>query len=185
MPPIVFTGRSFSAATVCVLPFICTLYSCVPIFAVPPGRIRFCALIAFTTSIGASPFACSARVSRSTTIWRILPPNGSGTAAPWTVASCVRMKLLPRSYSCCSASVSLDSPSCRIGTVDALYVMMFGGSVPGGRMRRIDAALLAASAIARLMSAPGWKKIFTTDTPFSDCDSMCSMSSTSDVSARS
>lgn len=95
------------------------------------------------------------------------------------------MKLLPRSYSCCSASVSLDSPSCRIGTVDALYVMMFGGSVPGGRMRRIDAALLAACAIARLMSAPGWKNTFTTDTPFSDCDSMCSMSSTSDVSARS
>jgi hypothetical protein len=63
--------------------------------------------------------------------------------------------------------------------------MIFGGNVPGGSTRRIDAELEAASAIARLMSAPGWKKIFTTETPFSDCDSMCSISSTSEVSARS
>ena len=35
------------------------------------------------------------RGSRSTMIWRFLPPNGSDTVAPCTVASGVRMKLLP------------------------------------------------------------------------------------------
>jgi len=35
------------------------------------------------------------------------------------------------------------------------------------------------------MSAPGWKKTLITATPFRDCDSMCSMLSTSVVSARS
>ncbi len=40
-------------------------------------------------------------------------------------------------------------------------------------------------AIAVSMLAPGWKKTFTTAMPFSDCDSMCSMSSTVVVSERS
>ncbi len=40
-------------------------------------------------------------------------------------------------------------------------------------------------AIALSMFACGWKKTFTTAIPFSDCDSMCSMSSTSVVRARS
>src|ERR1700737_3720790 len=63
--------------------------------------------------------------------------------------------------------------------------MMFGGSVPGGRLRSIDAEFDAAWATARLMSAPGGKKTLMTETPASDCDSMCSMSSTSVVSERS
>lgn len=63
--------------------------------------------------------------------------------------------------------------------------MMFGGSVPGGSTRRIDAELLAACAIARLMSVPGWKNTLMTETPLSDCDLMCSISSTSEVNARS
>jgi hypothetical protein len=33
--------------------------------------------------------------------------------------------------------------------------MIFGGKVPDGRMRRIDAESNAASAIARVMPAPG------------------------------
>ncbi len=52
----VLIGRLLSAATLSVLPFICTLYSRAPILAVPPGRIRFCALTALTTSLGDKPF---------------------------------------------------------------------------------------------------------------------------------
>ena len=62
----VLTGRSFSSWIEFGLPFIFTLYSKVPIFAVPAGKMRFCALIAFTTSSGESPFACRAAVFRST-----------------------------------------------------------------------------------------------------------------------
>ena len=59
-------GRSFSPLIVVGLPFMSTLYSKAPIFAVPAGRMRFCALIAFTTSSGDSPFAWSAAVFKST-----------------------------------------------------------------------------------------------------------------------
>ena len=40
--------------------------------------------------------------SRSTMIWRVLPPQGNGTEAPCTVAKRVRMKFSPRSYRSCS-----------------------------------------------------------------------------------
>ena len=43
-------------------------------FAVPVGRIRFCALMAFTMSTGESPLDCSSVESRSTEIRRCLPP---------------------------------------------------------------------------------------------------------------
>ena len=52
------------------------VYSMSPIFAVPAGRIRFCALIALTTSAGDRPLACSACGSRSTEICGCLPPYG-------------------------------------------------------------------------------------------------------------
>ncbi len=55
-------------------PFILTVYSVSPNLAVPEGRIRFCMLIALTTSAGDRPRACSACVSRSTEIMRFLPP---------------------------------------------------------------------------------------------------------------
>ncbi len=113
-------GRSFSSSTVFGLPFMLTLYSKVPIFAVPPGSTRFWALTALTTSLGDRPLACKAAELMSTITWRTLPPYGSGTEEPCTVASWVRMKLLPRSNNCCSGSSSLDSASCRIGTDEAL-----------------------------------------------------------------
>jgi hypothetical protein len=47
-------GRSFSAAIDDGALFKRTLYSCDPTFAVPPGRIRFCALMAVDTSAGES-----------------------------------------------------------------------------------------------------------------------------------
>ncbi len=40
-------------------------------------------------------------------------------------------------------------------------------------------------AVAVRMSTPGWKKTCTTPRPGSDCDSMCSMSLTVEVSERS
>ena len=54
--------------------FMRTVYSISPSLAVPEGRIRFCVFTALTTSAGARPRACSACMSRSTEITRILPP---------------------------------------------------------------------------------------------------------------
>ncbi len=87
------------------------------------------------TSAGASPLACSMRVFRSTITCRCLPPNGNGMATPRIVTSWGRRKLTPRSKSCCSASPSPDSASWRIGTLDALKLMISGGPVPGGYWR--------------------------------------------------
>ena len=92
----VLIGRSLSSAIVCGLPFISTAYSSEPIFAVPDGRIRFCALDRGRRCPRATdPWPAARLGSRSTEISRCLPPYGNGTAAPCTVASCVRMKLLP------------------------------------------------------------------------------------------
>jgi len=55
-------GQIVQALIVSGLPFMSTLYSKAPIFAVPVGRMRFCALMAFTTSSGESPLAWSALV---------------------------------------------------------------------------------------------------------------------------
>ncbi len=96
-PLTVLIGRSFSSATVSGLLFIRTSYSMPPIFDVPPGRIRFCWLTALTTSVGDSPLAWSALVSRSTWICGCLPPYAFGIDAPCTVASWTRRKLTPRS----------------------------------------------------------------------------------------
>ena len=59
--PEVLIGRSFSSAVVSGLPFISTSYSYWPIFEVPEGRIRFCVLMALTTSLGAKPFGLQRR----------------------------------------------------------------------------------------------------------------------------
>ena len=47
------------------------------------------------------------------------------------VASWVRMKFWPMSNSSCSLMVSLCRPSWMIGTLEASYLMMLGGRVPG------------------------------------------------------
>jgi len=47
--------------------------------------------------------------------------EGIRTEAPWTVPSCVRMKLLPKSKISCSRRVLLTKPSCRMGTLAASY----------------------------------------------------------------
>ncbi len=55
--------------------------------------------------------------------------------APWTVASWVRMKLLPKSNRACSLMLSLVSPIWSTGTVEAEKMATSGGVVPGGRPR--------------------------------------------------
>jgi len=63
--------------------------------------------------------------------------------------------------------------------------MMNGGVAPGGAMRSIVCEIAVTSAVAAAMFAPGWKKILMTAIPVSDWLSMCSMSLTVVVSARS
>ena len=57
--------------------------------------------------------------------------------------------------------------------------------MPAGIDFRMVCEIAVTCACAALMLTPGWKKIFTTPTPDSDCDSMCSMSLTVVVSTRS
>src|SRR5207253_4227527 len=102
------------------------------IFAVPAGRIRFCRVNAFDTSIGESCFAYSSSRFKSTITDRFLPPNGYDTDAPCTVPSCVRMKFWPQSNISCSRKDLLERPSCRTGTVAASYLKMLAGNIPGG-----------------------------------------------------
>ncbi len=89
------------------------------------------------------------------------------------------------SFSCCSESVELDSPTCTTGTLDAEYRMTSGGVVPGGSMRSWVWLIATTCASAVWMLACGWKNNLTTATPAIDCDSMCSMSLTVVVKARS
>ena len=67
VPPIVLIGIRFRSAIVCGAALgIETSYSLGPILDVPVGRIRFCTLIALTTSSADRPFDCNAVVFRST-----------------------------------------------------------------------------------------------------------------------
>ena len=70
----VLMGSLFNPSIVEGEPFKLTVYSVSPIFAVPPGRIKFCALMALITSEGVSPLDCRALVSKSTEMTRCLPP---------------------------------------------------------------------------------------------------------------
>ena len=72
-----------------------------------------------------------------------------------------------------------------MGTLEALYWMTSGGVVPGGSWRNLglrdgrDLRHRVADVDARL------EEDLMTEMPFSDCDSMCSMSLTVVVSERS
>src|SRR5262245_27458031 len=117
--------------------------------------------------------------------WRFLPPKGYDTVAPCTVASGVRMKLVARSKISCSWSVVLLNPSCRIGTLAASYLRTWGGNVPGGMLRTWTWHCVTICESARSTSTVGWKNTRTTAMLWCDCDSMCSMPTTLEVSARS
>jgi hypothetical protein len=185
VPLVVRSGSSFRPCTLSGEPFMRTAYSVPPSLAVPAGSTRFCTLMAFTTSAGAIPRACSAGRSRSTEITRLLPPYGNGTATPGMVMSCGRSTLTAASNSDCSGSVLLDRPSWMTGMLDAEYLMTSGGVMPGGSWRSCACMMDTTCASAVWMLASGWKKTLMMATPASDCDSMCSMSLTVVVRLRS
>src|SRR5208282_4312284 len=63
--------------------------------------------------------------------------------------------------------------------------MMKGGVVPGGRLRNCTWLIEVTCATALATLTCGWKKILMIAMPFSDCDSICSMSLTVVVIPRS
>src|SRR3954447_5161885 len=63
--------------------------------------------------------------------------------------------------------------------------MMKGGLVPGGSWRNCAWLTEVICATAEATFTCGWKKTLMTATPARDCDSMCSMSLTVVVMARS
>ena len=140
--------------------------------------MTFCAFTARLTSPGESPFAYSACGSMSTLTVRCTPPNAGSTPAPCTVPSGMRMKFVPRSLSSASVRCGLATPSWRIGTSVALNRTMNGGEIPGGMMRVIPCDDAVSCAMPACTSASGWKYTLMMLSPFSDCDSMCSMSLT-------
>ena len=78
---------SFNASMVAGMALVRTVYWVAPIFAMPPGKVRFWALTASTTWSGVKPLANSFVWSMSTMIWRYLPPAGVVKVAPWMGAS--------------------------------------------------------------------------------------------------
>jgi len=81
------TGMLLRSSMLAGVALVRTVYCVSPILAVPDGSVRFCAFTAFTTSSGVSPLASSFAGSRSTMIWRYLPPAGVGNVTPWIGAS--------------------------------------------------------------------------------------------------
>src|SRR5947209_12448680 len=72
-----------------------------------------------------------------------------------------------------------------MGTFDAENCKMNGGVVPVGSTRRIVWLIAVTCATAASIRTPGWKKTLMTEIPETDCDSICSMSLTVVVMARS
>src|SRR5471032_1348515 len=101
------------------------------------------------------------------------------------VTSCGRNWLIAASNRLCSESVGLDMPIWITGMLEAEYLMISGGVMPGGNWRSCVCSMAVTCAIAVWMLALGWKKILMTAMPASVCDSMCSMSDTVVVRLRS
>src|SRR5579864_3018196 len=81
--------------------------------------------------------------------------------------------------------VLLEILNCRMGTLEALYRRIAGGKMPAGSECSTDCELAASCATAASILAFGWKKTLMMESPGKDCDSMCSMSLTDVVKARS
>jgi len=71
------------------------------------------------------------------------------------------------------------------GTLAALYCRISGGVIPGGSGRSSVFEIALIWATPASTRAPGWKNTLITLTPRSVCDSMCWMSFTVVVIARS
>src|SRR5260370_25877832 len=76
------TGMSLSASIVGGIALVRTVYWVLPIFAVPPDRVRFWALTAVTTCSGVRPLSRSLVGSMATMIGPYFPPAGHGKGSP-------------------------------------------------------------------------------------------------------
>jgi len=106
-------------------------------------------------------------------------------ATPGMVTSCGRRVLTAASNTVCSGNVGLDRPICTTGMLEAEYLMMSGGVIPGGSWRSCVCSIATTWASAVWMFAVDWKKTLMMVMPLSDVDSMCSMSLTVVVRLRS
>ena len=107
--PTILIGNRLNSSSNVGLEFIRTLYSRLPILAVPAGRITFEAWRAFTTSAGDKPLEARAVGSISIMICRDFPPNGAGVDRPGIVNNLNLMKFSPKSNTFSSESVSLET----------------------------------------------------------------------------
>src|SRR5471030_853251 len=101
------------------------------------------------------------------------------------VTSCGRSWLIAASNTVCSGSVGLDMPIWITGMLEAEYLMISGGVMPGGSWRRSVCSIATTCAMAVWILAVGWKNTLMTEMLARDVDSMCSMSLTVVVRLRS
>src|SRR5438270_3283882 len=149
VPPILLTGRSFNRSIRGGLTLRSIGTSFPPIWAGPLRKVREPVLMAVTTSDSTRLFASNALGSRSTETTLCFPQYGYGMLTPGTLIRPMRIWFRAISNTCCSESLVLLIPNCRIETVDALYWMMSGGVVPGGNCLKIvcDTAVNCATAV--------------------------------------
>src|ERR1700680_1203705 len=149
VPPTLLTGRSFNISMRGGLSLrsIGTYFP--PILAVPLGKVRDPLLMAVTPSDSTTLFASNALRSRSTETTLCFPPYGYGMLTPGTLISPTRLWFSAVSNTCCSDSLVLLIPHCRMETVDALYWMISGGVAPGGSCFKMvcDTAVNCATAV--------------------------------------
>src|SRR5688572_31166 len=108
-------------------------------------------------------------------IWRYRPPNGCGTDAPGTFATWLRTAYCARSRNCVSLRPSPFNVIRQTGSEDASNFSTTGGSVPGGKRRRLAIARFEMLVTAESELVPGWKYTLIKLTPGKDRDSMCSI----------
>src|SRR6267378_6197506 len=132
VPPTFLIGRSFNRSIRGGLTLRSIGTSFPPILAVPLGYVREPLLMAVTTSDSTRLLASNALRSRSTETTLCFPPYGYGMLTPGTLISPTRIWFKAMSKTCCSESLALLIPNCRMETVDALYWMISGGVAPGG-----------------------------------------------------
>src|SRR6267154_3250275 len=132
VPPTLLTGRSFNKSIRGGFTLRSIGTSFPPILAVPLGKVREPVLMAVTTSDSTRLFASNALGSRSTETTLCFPLYGYGMLTPGTLIRPMRIWFRAISKVCCSESLVLLIPNCRMETVDALYWMISGGVVPGG-----------------------------------------------------
>jgi len=95
---------------VCGAPFISTLYSSVPNFAVPVGKNQILRIHRVHDLHGRKALGLQRLRIQIHGNLPLFTAIREGSAAPCTVANCVRMKLFPKSKMACSLRLSLVKP---------------------------------------------------------------------------